>query len=124
MTLQEALDQQVLEITELDESGSVPELKVTNTAAQYVLLLDGEELMGAKQNRVLNTTILIKPNSETVIPVSCTEQMVITYHNRFKQHQAHLQQLANQHRLLLLHCATTDDPLIRLQQGLGKRRKN
>ena len=52
------------------------------------------------------------------------QQMVITYHNRFKQHQAHLQQLANQHRLLLLHCATTDDPLIRLQQGLGKRRKN
>ena len=74
LTLQEALDQQVLEITELSESGSVPELKVTNTGARYVLLLDGEELMGAKQNRVLNTTILIKPNSETVIPVSCTEQ--------------------------------------------------
>ncbi len=74
LTLQEALDQQVLKITELDESGSVPELKVTNTSAQYVLLLDGEELMGAKQNRVLNTTILLKPNSETVIPVSCTEQ--------------------------------------------------
>ena len=74
LTLQEALDQQVLKITELDKSGSVPELKVTNTAAEYVLLLDGEELMGAKQNRVLNTTILLKPNSETVIPVSCTEQ--------------------------------------------------
>jgi hypothetical protein len=74
LTLQEALDQQMLKITELDESGSVPELKVTNTSAQYVLLLDGEELMGAKQNRVLNTTILLKPNSETVIPVSCTEQ--------------------------------------------------
>ncbi|MEN8215777.1 MAG: DUF6569 family protein [Pseudomonadota bacterium] len=74
LTLQDALDQQVLKITEIDESGSVPELKVTNTAAQYVLLLDGEELMGAKQNRVLNTTILLKPEIETVIPVSCTEQ--------------------------------------------------
>lgn len=74
LTLQDALEQQVLKITEIDQSGSVPELKVTNTAAQYVLLLDGEELMGAKQNRVLNTTILLKPQSETVIPVSCTEQ--------------------------------------------------
>ncbi|OAD21782.1 cytoplasmic protein, partial [Candidatus Thiomargarita nelsonii] len=74
LTLQDALDQQVLKITEIDQSGSVPELKVTNTATQYVLLLDGEELMGAKQNRVLNTSILLKPQTETIIPVSCTEQ--------------------------------------------------
>ncbi len=74
LTLQQALDQQKLKITELSESGSVPELKVANQGELPVLLLDGEELMGAKQNRVLNTTILLKPNSETVIPVSCTEQ--------------------------------------------------
>ncbi|EDN68961.1 conserved hypothetical protein [Beggiatoa sp. PS] len=74
LTLQEALDKKVLKITELSESGSVPELKVENTGTEYVLLLDGEELMGAKQNRVLNTTILLKPDSQTVIPVSCTEQ--------------------------------------------------
>jgi uncharacterized protein YacL (UPF0231 family) len=74
LTLQEALDKKVLKITEVNESGSVPELKVENTGTEYVLLLDGEELMGAKQNRVLNTTILLKPEFQTVIPVSCTEQ--------------------------------------------------
>ncbi len=73
-TLKEALEKDVLKVTEVSQSGSVPELKVTNSAEIPVLLLDGEELVGAKQNRVLNTTILIKEKSETVIPVSCTEQ--------------------------------------------------
>jgi hypothetical protein len=49
-------------------------LKVVNKAEIPVLLLDGEELAGAKQNRVLNTTILLKESSVTIIPVSCTEQ--------------------------------------------------
>jgi hypothetical protein len=40
----------------------------------YILLLDGEELEGAKQNRVLNTTLLVPPKSELKVPVSCTEQ--------------------------------------------------
>ena len=74
ITLKEALDKDYITITELNQSGSVPELKVINKSAGLVLLLDGEELIGAKQNRVLNTSVLLKGNSETVIPVSCTEQ--------------------------------------------------
>jgi hypothetical protein len=37
-------------------------------------MLDGEELAGAKQNRVLNTTILVAAGNSALIPVSCTEQ--------------------------------------------------
>jgi hypothetical protein len=73
-TLKEALEKTLFVVTEVSESGSVPNLKVTNKAEISVLLLDGEELSGAKQNRVLNTTILVKEKSEVVIPVSCTEQ--------------------------------------------------
>lgn len=59
VTMKEALEGGVLLVTEVGEGGSVPELKVRNSGDKPVLLLDGEEVSGAKQNRVLNTTILI-----------------------------------------------------------------
>ena len=73
LTLKQAMDQGTLMIAEISEGGAVPELKVKNNGDTAVLLLDGEEVSGAKQNRVLNTTILIAAHTETVIPVSCTE---------------------------------------------------
>ena len=73
-TLGEALATWDIAITEVSAAGSVPDLLVVNRANKPVLLVDGEELAGAKQNRVLNTSILIKEVSETKIPVSCTEQ--------------------------------------------------
>lgn len=73
LTLKEALEEGVLRVGEVDEGGSVPELKVENRGEKPVLLLDGEELAGAKQNRVLNTSILVPAKSQLVIPVSCTE---------------------------------------------------
>ena len=74
LTLDEALEASLIEITEVDTDGSVPELRVENKYAGMVLIMDGEELVGAKQNRIVNTTILLPPKSTTVIPVSCVEQ--------------------------------------------------
>jgi|GEM_PF-117355 len=95
LTLKEALDAKHLIITEVDQSGSVPMLKVINTANRLILLLDGEELIGAKQNRVLNTSILLAQNSKTLIPVSCTEQgrwaytsAAFDYSEAFMSHKA------------------------------------
>ncbi len=82
VTLGEAIDQGFLKVTEVSEGGSVPELAVVNDGEVFVLLLDGEELRGAKQNRMLNTTILLKPKSKTIIPVSCTEQGRWSYASR------------------------------------------
>ncbi len=82
LILKQALDQHVLAIGEVSTEGRVPELKVINKSDIPVLLLDGEELTGAKQNRVLNTTILLEGNSETIIPVSCTEQRRWSYESR------------------------------------------
>jgi hypothetical protein len=74
VTLAEAIGQHGLVVTEVDEGGSVPDLLVVNPSDLMVLLLDGEELRGAKQNRVINTTLLLAPRSRTRIPVSCTER--------------------------------------------------
>src|SRR5512143_4172647 len=81
-TLGEALATWDIAITEVSAAGSVPDLMVVNRANRPVLLIDGEELAGAKQNRVLNTSILIKEVSETKIPVSCTEQGRWSYSSR------------------------------------------
>jgi len=73
LTLEEALPLG-FRITEVDAAGSVPELLAFNPLQQAVLLYDGEELLGAKQNRILNVTVLAPARSDTRIPVSCVEQ--------------------------------------------------
>jgi hypothetical protein len=81
-TLGEALATWDIAISEASAAGSVPELMAVNRGGCPVLLIDGEELAGAKQNRVLNTSILIKEVSETRIPVSGTEHGRWSYASR------------------------------------------
>src|SRR5512145_312933 len=73
ITLDEALASG-LSVREVDESGRVPELVVENPLDSRVLLYDGEELVGAKQNRILNVSVLVDAKSQLRIPVSCVEQ--------------------------------------------------
>lgn len=69
-------------VEETTEAGSVPNLVVNNQAESLVLFLEGEELRGAKQNRVLNTSVLVAAHSKTTIPVSCVEQGRWRYKSR------------------------------------------
>lgn len=86
ITLREAIERGVFSVTEVSEGGSVPELMVANKGEVAVLLLDGEEVRGAKQNRILNTTILVGPKSAIRVPVSCVEHGRWTYQERqFKE---------------------------------------
>src|SRR5512142_1947912 len=72
-TLDEALAAGFVKVTEVSDAGSVPELTIVNDGPTPVLLLDGEELVGAKQNRIVNLTILVPPQSRLPLPVSCVE---------------------------------------------------
>ncbi len=58
LTLTKALNTGSVHVSEVSEGGSVPELLFKNSADVPVLIVDGEELVGAKQNRVANLTIL------------------------------------------------------------------
>jgi hypothetical protein len=73
LTLDEALPRG-LRVTETSAAGSVPELAVANPLDEQVLLYDGEELVGAKQNRILDVTVLVAARSALPIPVSCVEE--------------------------------------------------
>ena len=69
----EALNKGTVTVEEVSEAGSVPDLSVENKGDLRVLFLEGEELVGAKQNRILNTSVLIAAHTKSKIPVSCVE---------------------------------------------------
>jgi len=71
---EEALADGTAVVEEVTEGGSVPNLAVDNKGETLVLFVEGQELRGAKQNRVLNTSVLIASKTKTILPVSCVEQ--------------------------------------------------
>ena len=63
----------LVSVGEVDQGGSVPDLMVRNRSDSHVLIVDGEELVGAKQNRIANLSLLVPAGRDTTIPVSCVE---------------------------------------------------
>lgn len=74
LLLDEALEKGLAEVTEVSQAGTVPNLAFVNKGGKPVLLVEGDELRGAKQNRILNLTILVAAGKTVEIPVSCVEQ--------------------------------------------------
>ena len=70
-------------IEEVSEGGSVPELMVKNLLPGLdVLIFQGEQLVGAKQNRIVNTSIIVPRATSLKIPVACCEQNRWSYRSR------------------------------------------
>jgi hypothetical protein len=91
LTLGEAIKLEVARVSEISDGGSVPELLFENSAALPVLILDGEELVGAKQNRTVNLTILAPAGKTIKIPVSCVEA------GRWRSESSHLEMSDRHH---------------------------
>lgn len=62
-----------LSVKELPGGGSVRDLVVNNPGRHNVLIFEGEEVLGAQQNRTFDIGILLAAGSREVVPVSCVE---------------------------------------------------
>ena len=56
-TLEGALAKGFARITETGPGGEVPFLKLENSGERPIIILDGEEVVGGKQNRIVNATL-------------------------------------------------------------------
>jgi len=64
-----------LVISEATGQGVVGMLLAVNNTNDHLLLTDADVLVGAKQNRVLNKSVLLAPGTKTSIDVSCIERL-------------------------------------------------
>jgi len=71
--LQDAAASESAQVSEVDEAGSVPSLLVANRSARPLLIPEGDVLIGAKQERGVNITVIVAAGSKLVLPVSCVE---------------------------------------------------
>lgn len=72
--IDDSFDRSEIEAFETSSEGVVTQIGVKNNSQSYVMILDGEGISGAKQNRISQTTIVLSPFSETIIPVNCIER--------------------------------------------------
>ena len=74
-----AMDKGDLVVREVRQEGSVNTLLAINPTVNYYLLTDMDLLKGARQNRVVNRSILVAPHSKQEIEVSCVERSRWSY---------------------------------------------
>ena len=84
LTLKKGLELELVEVKECEIS-TVNTVIVKNNSVTPLILIDGEEIVGGDQNRIVNSTILVDAKSAMKIPVSCTEKGRWAYKSEFKQ---------------------------------------
>lgn len=72
MLLADAVEAGLAKVTEKNKRGDIPLIQIHNRGKQPLLGIQGEEYIGAKQNRTLNISVLVGPG-KTRIPVTCVE---------------------------------------------------
>ena len=73
LTLKKGFEMGLVTIKECGKS-TVSQVTVVNNAVTPLLLVDGEEILGAKQNRIISGTVLIPAKTTQNIDVCCSEK--------------------------------------------------
>ena len=60
-------------VLELEDGASVRDLTIQNPTHLPVLLFEGEEVLGAQQNRTFDVSVLVPARSSLRVPVRCVE---------------------------------------------------
>jgi hypothetical protein len=61
-------------VTEVNAQGSVGDVLVSNPTDQSILIYEGQEIQGARQNRTFESPALVPAGTELKLAVSCVEQ--------------------------------------------------
>lgn len=83
LDLKKGLKMGLVTIGECD-STNVEKVKLKNNSISPLILLDGEEIAGSLQNRIISQTMIIAPKSEMEIPVNCSEKGRNEYKSEFQ----------------------------------------
>jgi hypothetical protein len=72
LTLDEAMERELLSIRELDPP-EVNRVRLVSKAKEPILVMGGEMLAGAKQDRIVGDDMIVPPRADLEIPVFCVE---------------------------------------------------
>lgn len=94
LSLKKGLDLGLVKVEECKKS-VVGKVRVSNNAVTPLILVDGDEIIGAKQNRIINTTVLIPPKTTMDVSVSCSEYGRWYYKDKYSSKFTYSKYFAN-----------------------------
>ena len=81
ISLDQAFKEDLVSIEEVGNKGYIEEVTISNFSNDFLFVADGEAIVGAKQNRICERSVIIAPYFSQTIPVKCVEQYRWGYQN-------------------------------------------
>ena len=73
-SIDQLFDEDLVSVEEIGVDGRVGEVNVKNYSKDFLFVTDGEAIVGAKQNRIAERSVVVAPYFSQRIPVKCVEQ--------------------------------------------------
>ena len=97
------------EAAEISESGSVNTIRILNKSESYLAIFDNDIIIGAKQNRVAKSTVLVPPHEAINLPVYCVERGRWHYENSLSFHRSEhsISPLMREKKMMMMKAGTS-----------------